>query len=284
MTTTSFMTPPVVALPLRGAERRALLRMPSIGQSHVFVANPTLQRGPPAQALADGLQVLDVVDTLDGEAMTMDLARAIAAEPAACDRVLQARAHWLVAWRDAGVAFARCPHCERFDREWTLVGLAALQGIPRRAVADAQGRLLPFALSFAPPQRAPRPPGVALAARLRFRLPSGANATGVVEPVDATAEALAWQRFAPIGEEADEDHDDWTFESAGFRAVLRTGVALASLGANTRTDITPEDVEDLPLGDFCFLDELQSLAFLTPAMSADPTRCEACGRHFLPLG
>ena len=128
-------------------------------------------------------------------------------------------------------------------------------GVARRPVADADGRLMPFFLSFS--EAGPRPADAAACARLRFRLPSGAAAAprnhpveGVVTPIDPIEEARAWQRHAPIGIDPAEDQDDWTFESAGFRAVLRIACALDVFGAHRRPDITPADVEPLALGDF----------------------------------
>ena len=282
MTINDFITPPALTLRLNGAEHRAVLRMPTVGQTHVFVSDPSLHRGPEAQEVADRLQILDSIETLDGETLTMHLARLIVAEPPARDGVLQARAQWLAVWREGGTAYALCPHCRRGESEWSLSALAALQGVPRRPLADATGRLLPFCLSW-PPVIASRPPGVALAARLRFRLPSATAIAGVLENVDPLAEALAWQRFAPIGEDPSEEHDDWTFETAGFRAVLRACVALEQLNGTPRSQLTPADIEPWPIGDFCFLDELYSLAFNTSALAALPARCGTCGQPFLPL-
>jgi hypothetical protein len=252
--------------------------MPSIGQTHVFIADPSLQRGPEAQEVADRLQVLDSIETFDGAKVTMDLAREITADATARQAVFELRASWLTAWRDGGTAYALCPHCGEKESEWSLTSLAALQKTERRPVVDAAGRLLPFCLSW-PPAAAARPPGVALAARLRFRLPSAEAIGGVLERVDSEVESRAWQRFAPIGEDPSEEHDDWTFESAGFRAVLRACLALQSATEN----LTPADIEPWPLGDFCFLDELYSLSFMTSAVSAAPSPCGTCGKLFLPV-
>lgn len=287
MTSSKLPPPPAIKIALGSGLRHALLRMPTVGQSHVFVADPSLGRRAAAHVLADRLQVLDVIDTLDGEAPTMDDARKIAADPAACTRVLLSRAGWLAAWRDAGVTHARCPYCHQ-ESCWTLPELAALQGAKRRPLADAHGRLPPFALSW-PQQPAVRPAGVALAAAIRFELPSrvsaaGANGSeGILKSIDPVVETIAWQQFAPIGEDPPEERDDWTFESAGFRAVLRACVALASLDGKPRGDITPADLEPWPLGDFCFLDELYALVYATPALAALPSRCGGCGQTFLPL-
>lgn len=288
MTPSQVATPPEVEVPLGAGARRAELRMPGLAESHVFVADPSLGRGPAAQELADRLQVLDAVETLGGEAMTMDHAREIAADPRAGAEVLRARGRWLAAWRDAGVVHALCPHCLQENR-WTLPALAALQGAQRLSLADAHGRLPPFALSW-PARPAARPAGAALAKTIRFELPSRAGSApsavdgqGIIEAIDAGAEMAAWQRFAPIGRDPPEEHDDWTFESAGFRAVLRASVALAALDGKSRPDITPADLEAMPLGDFCFLDELYALVFQTPATGAVPAACGACGQRFLPL-
>jgi hypothetical protein len=272
---------------VQGAAHSIVLRMPTIGETYVFVANPTLHRTPADQEVADRLQILDAIDMVDGAPASMEIASAITAEPAARDTLLAARADWLMEWRDAGIAYVQCPHCRRGEGDFTLAALAAALNAPRQPLVDAQGRLLPFCLSLPPPAL-----GGAVG-RLRFRLPSQATAAataqdsptgGILAPIDAEAEARAWQQFAPIGIDPPEEHYNWTFESAGFRAVLRMACALESLDALRHPDITPADVEPLPLGAFCFLDELYGLAFLTPSTRAVAVRCPACGQTLLRTG
>jgi hypothetical protein len=64
--------------------------------------------------------------------------------------------------------------------------------------------------------------------------------------------------------------------------VLRVSCALESLDSMLRSALTPADVEQLALADFCFLDELYRLAFL--AAGPDPTnvQCGACGGTLVP--
>ena len=47
--------------------------------------------------------------------------------------------------------------------------------------------------------------------------------------------------------------------------------------------VSPEVIEAWPMADFCYVDELDALAVLTPAGDDATATCTGCARPFLPV-
>lgn len=223
-----------VDIVMNGAPRRATLRMPTIGQAQTLMADASLHRSTESIASARRIEMFDVIATVDDGPISWSLAAAVADEPAAVAAVRAAAS----AQVDAEVRRGS-PNVEASYGSWPRTD-------PERGLlAPALARLPDPLLRLARPTSA-RP--------VDFVLPSGG--IGRLDWLDPFVEAAAWTRWAPVGLDPVGDRDEWTFESAGFRAVLRLCCALVRLGERTGDDLTPGDVEALSLGDFTFLDEL----------------------------
>jgi hypothetical protein len=278
-----------IRVSVAGTPRTLELREPTIGRTHVFVADASLHRCAATRLEVARSELYDCVATIDGEPRTWVATCALADDPVTRVGVLLARTALVSRRMRGGIVTALCPRC--LDGMWqgSLWDLAEVTGQALREIGDADGELLPFGLSYLP--AAPLVPAGPrrTTARIGFWLPSSvgpdeaaASGAGGLRRIDPDAEQEAWRRWAPLGVDPPEERNGWTFESAGFRAVLRVLCALDFLGDKLDARLTPTDVEGLPLSDFCFLDELYRLVFLgTPAV-VDAVSCPGCGHRFTP--
>ena len=275
-----------------GTRRRLELCMPTIGRTHVFVANTSLQRSAATRLEVARSEIYGCVVSIDGEATTWRASCELADDPAVRAEVLLARNALVSEQERGGIVTALCPRC--LDDEWrgSLQELADGTGQTIREIGDADGELVPFALSYLPMTPAPDPAAAGserIAARTSFWLPSSvdsaeaaAGGAGVLRRIDPYTEEKAWREWAPIGVDPPDERSGWTFESAGFRAILRVLHALDFLGDKLDAQLTPTDIEQLSLSDFCFLDELYRLTFLVPLSTGDLISCPSCGHGFSP--
>jgi hypothetical protein len=237
---------------LGGVAHEVALRMPTIGETHSFVRDPSLHRDEATLREVARLQVFDAFTTVDGRETTMDAAAALVAEPGDRAALLTLRNASIAEAMATGTVEIACPSCPQGRWGGRLAELAAAVGAAPGSLGDADGELAPFALSYAV---AALPAG---GATVGFVLPGGG--AGVLGELDALAEAAGWLRWAPVGRAPAEGQEDRVFESAGFRAVLRMTCALQSLDGSDAVSV--DDVERLSLAAFCFLDELYRLLFL----------------------
>jgi hypothetical protein len=253
-------------------------------------------RAPGREAAEDlPYLVLDVIDTIDGDIPGLDDAVAICQDARALSTILSARNRLWDELRLHGRVFALCPHCELRESSFGLVTLAlALSAAPPPLFG--RGGLFPCVPTLADPSAPGRRfPGIPLAARLRLSLPSGAlglqpsASEAVLRDLDTVAddalgrEERAWARWAPDGAMPPADHAHRFRGNAGFRSILRLGVALRSLDGTT--DLTPEIVEALSIADFFFLDACYHLTHDVDQPRPDllVVNCERCGNPYLPL-
>jgi hypothetical protein len=126
---------------------------------------------------------------------------------------------------------------------------------------------------------------------LRYELPSavlaGNGDGGILGDLDADPrrprEMAAWLRWAPSSAAPAPQHEDWNSGVPGFRAILRLSVALED-GAKTPGAISPEIVEQMPVTDFFFLDQLYYLTHnVSVASPQSALPCGRCGARFLPV-
>lgn len=245
---------PTVDVVLAGAVRRATLQMPTIGATQVLMADATLHRSEEALASAARIEVYDVLAAVDDEPVTWSLAATIAGEPEALEAVRAARDGWVAS---------------ELRRGEVLDGLTGPWRLPDVHPPDASGHPAGARSGYPAPALASLPDPALRLARpsaaqpADFVLPSGV--TGTLDWLDPVTEASAWARWAPVGLDPVGDRDDRTFESAGFRAVLRLCCALVRLAGRTGQELTPEDVEALSLVDFLFLDEVYRLLYIADA-------------------
>lgn len=227
---------PAVDVVVDGVPHHVTLRMPTIGDVQVLLVDESLHRSASALASARRIELYDLFATVDDEPVTWAFAAAVADAPDATESVRAVRDEWLAA----------------------EVRRGQVVGVPDLTSIDAGPALAAPALASLPDPslRLTRP---ATARPVEVVLPSGI--TGTLDWLDPLVEAQAWDRWAPVGLDADPEHEDWTFESAGFRAILRLRCALVRLGGRDRDDLTPDDVEALSLADFLFLDRLYGAVF-----------------------
>jgi hypothetical protein len=199
--------------------------------------------------------------------MSLDLAGGLVADEADRAVLLRRRTAALEEEMTGGRILLTCPSCG--DGQWTgsLDELAAALGTERRAPADADGALRPFALSYAVSAPPPHPAPVAFVV---------GGTAGTLAGLDEVDETLAWLRWTRPGQEPEEGHEDRVFESAGFRAVLRMSCVLRG-DDGRRIDL--DEVEALSLGTFCFLDEASRLAF---QVAGPRPVCPACAAQSPP--
>jgi len=240
--------------------------------------------------------VLGVIDTIDGEIPGLADAAAICRDSRTLRTLLSARNRCWDALRLHGRVFALCPHCERRESSFGLPSLALALNAAPPPLFGRGGLFLrvPTLADPYPPGR--RFAGIPLAARLRLSLPSGAldlqpsASEAVLRDLDTVAddalgrEERAWARWAPEHATPPADHAHRFRGNAGFRSILRLGVALRSLDG--ATDVTPETVEALSIADFFFLDACYHLTHDVDQSRPDllVVNCQECGSSYLPLG
>jgi hypothetical protein len=250
---------------------------------------------PAGQHTADDLvyMVLDLIDTIDGDEPGLDEARAICAEPDALRTLLAARNRIWSDLRMRGRLFALCPHCGRRESSFDLSTLALVLRMPPPPLFSPDD-VFPEVPALANRRR----PGTRLAEapatpRLRILFPSGLlgleprTDEAVLRDLETeegqALEVQAWARWAPDDRTPPSERSHWRRASPGFRAILRSSVALASVDGIA--EVTAQRVEDLSLADFLFLD---AAYFLThhadqPRPDALVVTCEDCGGEYLPL-
>lgn len=273
---------PRLRIELAGCLRELVLREAETAEILPLVLDPE-QRFPAVVEGRLALEMAALIDSIDGEVPTEEQAQAIVASPPALAAVCQARNAFYDALIASGRALADCPHCPAGEVELDLLFYWLTLRLPPYRLFD-QGVLMGHPALADPLPGGSRPAGRPLARLIRFRYPAEPTLCGrlrpLVGPQSLAAAASAWRALAAI--ERDDDHWHWTRRNTGFRAILRLSQGLS--WADGR-QATPQEIDQLPLGAYLFLDLLH---FATTNVDvSDPSRlsvsCPECGGAFLPV-
>jgi hypothetical protein len=280
-----------VRVPLDDAKRAVRLRVPPAVDLLTLILEPKV-RTPERLAVLVPSELKRLMESVDGQPATIELARAFARDMVATVELLTARKRLLEVLSEEGAVYATCPHCLAWEAELSVVALTvALQAGPWPIIED--GAVLGVPALADPLPRGTRPATPPAAARIRFVPPSHvlglpAEITGgVLGDADAEQDRLvreAWSRWAPPDDERAPGRTQWRHDVPGFRAMLRLAVALTSV-EGTSEPISPALVERMPAVDFYFLDTLH---YVTHNVDVGPQThaaitCEKCGARFLPV-
>lgn len=277
------------AVPFDGRTVPAVLRVPTFARIASFTYDPFVL-GHPSRVTACKLALLEHVETFEGRALRLSDVDRIVAQPLAHASILQKRNELYERGRHAGVAWALCPHCREGEVRLSLSSyLTRLGAEPPCVVAADPVHLLPPSLSSTH-EPGERPAGAALAARIRFELPSSrlairppkSPARGVLGTIDPKREAAAWERWAPEGEPQPEDRSWWRRGNECFRAAVALSVAVTELDEGRRA--SPGLIVELPVFDVYFLDALYFLThFVGVSAHFFSDECPRCNGRFFSV-
>jgi hypothetical protein len=274
-------------LDLGGATCTARLRIPSVEEVLPAVVDPASSLTPERYRNALRLELLAIVDAVDGHEATLAEIDAMLDAPAALRAVLQARNDVYGALLQAGRFSCPCPHC----------GAAALQDLATYAILGLGAAELPAVvtptLPATPHLADPAPPrtrsDVPPCGPISFELPSAkagldtAYTGGILADVGVPSEtvAAAWDLWAPSGGEQPLGRKYRQRGNRGFAAILHACLALRRLDGAERID--PDTLEQMLVPDFYFID---SVYYLThdeevPPDSGLRAPCPACGRVYV---
>jgi hypothetical protein len=274
-------------LPLAGVPRRARLRMPELGEA-LLLWFPAATRIPSRAAIFLPAEIEVFVDTVDGSDMDRPTAREVLADSASMGAYLAARNRLLHFGSEPGRVHALCPHCHDWEAELEPIALAVGLHAEFWPVVDRDQCLAVPA--WANPARFPaRDPGMALASRLRFTLPSAS--VGFASPArdavlregdGSSLQAQIEMGLEQMRRKQPELYDDWDPGFPGVQALIRACAALDRLGA---VGASLETVAALPLCDFLFLDNAYHLTHRVPVPGDTSLllKCGDCGGRFLPV-
>lgn len=272
------------------------LRIPRLAESYPLMLKPEERRGTDA-ARALRCQIYDFIETVNDRPVEMSMVERWCAEESFLKCVTRRRRELFELGQEDGRVSFGCPHCGDGEVTIDLPALTLLfqTAPPPVLVEDGRHFAVPF-LAEAPWPRSRRAESLRGTRSIRFELPSvkggftghseGAGAfRTMADYEDPSREQSILHRFAPPGREPDSEHPDWTWESTGFRAVLRLLLRLDHLGGITADKLTPETLEVLSIVDFLFLD---AICYFTesPDLRPDPRRplqCPLCQQTFLPI-
>jgi hypothetical protein len=275
----------------QGRDCQVDLRVPRIGELFGLLLEAH-HRTPARMSVMFPAEFKRLVESLDGEAIDIEDARALYAEAQSAGQIVAARNRLFEVLAEQGRIFARCPHCSNWEAELSVLALTvALQAGPWPIVDERMFLAMPSLVKHR--SKGARPPGVVCASRIGFKLPSkvvglpaevGSGILGDADRQNGAAELAAWQLWAPRGSERTAGREQWREDVPGFRGVLRLSVALDQLDSSVGI-ITPETVLSMPVVDFFFLDNLYYLAHNVDvsANSGLEMRCAVCAQIFLPV-
>jgi hypothetical protein len=231
------------------------------------------------------LELLSLIDTIDGALPSQAQAEAIARSPELLAAVCQARNAYYDRLIGQGRALAACPHCPRGEVTLDLLFYWLVLGLPPYRLFD-DGVLMGHPSLADPLPAGWRPDSPPRARSLGFSYPAdpplAAALRSLAGPGAAARESAAWQRYAPDGVEPDDEHWHWRRGNTGFRAILRLSLGLTWPDGR---EATPDEVDRLPVGAYLFLDLLH---FATSNVDVRDlrrltVRCPTCGGAFLPV-
>jgi hypothetical protein len=270
--------PPSIVLALNGRRRVLQMQLPATGEVVPHILEPDI-RSASIVEMALMLELQSVVESIDGEFLDEATARSIIRDPELLARVLKPRNELYFAAAECGDVLALCPHCRARELEIDLLFYWKTLGLPVWDFFEQAVLLrVPRLASPTPPGR--RPAEIATAARLRVRYPGEAGIDRTLTSVSTTdgrrREEQAWAQWVDSVSEKPDERSHWRRTNPGFRAILRLAAALA---------ITPEAVEEMPLGAFLFLDLLHFAAgnVDVPAGTRAILTCPNCGGALLPV-
>jgi hypothetical protein len=274
---------------LDGKPVPVILRLASFADIAPFTREPL---GQDQRARMSALRLALALDiaSFDNKSMRLSYADRIMADPPAHAAILKKRNSLYERGRAAGHVWAQCPHCENGEVKLSLVGYTTRLGheAPYLSAADP-AFLLPPSLSVGHAAGS-RPSGAALAARIRFELPTSVIGMGrptlltggKLGTIDPGQEAAAWQRRTPDDVEPPEDRVWWRRGNPCFRAALALSVAVSQFDRGDKPSL--EKMVQLAAIDIYFLDALYFFThFVDVATHAPADECPACGKPFFPV-
>jgi hypothetical protein len=232
------------------------------------------------------LELLAIVETVDGHEATFADIDQIMGTPAALKALLETRNQLYAALRLSGRFYGACPRCGTeagFD-----LGTYAVLGL---GLSELPPIVTPTLLS--PPRLSSsqlagkRPGGVPRSKPIRFELP-GARAGldtpytgGRLGDVDPRRVEATWASVAPPDVERPEGRNHWQRDNRGFTAVIHLTVSLDQLDG--ATEVSPEVVEEMLVPDFYFLDAVYDLTHAVDIGEGSPlvAPCPSCGQVYL---
>lgn len=278
----SSVPAPRLSIELEGRACELVLREAETCEILPLILDPD-QRFPATIQGRLELEMISLIDTIDGELPSEAQAQKIVASPEALAAVCQMRNAFYETLIASSRAFAACPHCATGEVELDLLFYWLTFRLPPYRLFD-DGVLMGHPGLADPLPAGVRPADVPLARAIRFQYPAEPQLGAQLRPLcggDSLArEELAWKELAGI--ELDDEHWHWSRTNTGFRAILRLSQGL--VWADGR-QATPEEIDHLPLGAYLFLDLLH---FSTTNVDVeDPSRltvsCSDCGGAFLPV-
>ena len=266
-----------------------ILRMASFADIAPFTREP-LGQNERARTSTLRLALAYEVASFDNQSMRLSYADRIMADPKAHAEILKKRNALYERGRAAGRIWAQCPHCKNAEVQLSLLGYSTRLGreAPYLVAADP-AFLLPPSLSI-DQVAGSRPDGAALAARIRFELPTSVIGMGrptlptggQLGTIAADREAAAWQQWAPNDVEPAEDRVWWRRGNPCFRAAVALSVAVSKFDRGGKP--TPERIAQLAAIDVYFLDALYFFThFVDVARYTPADECPTCGKSFIPV-
>jgi hypothetical protein len=269
-------------LDLDGRSRHFKLREPATSEVISLVLDRDIRTADLVERRL-AFELYYLIEEVDGEEPDWEEAQAWVRNPESLGRLLHARNRLYNHLAEQGRALAFCPHCDGPPAELDLLFYWMTLRLPKWDFFD-QGVLMhsPSLSSNIP--AGSRPPAPPRARNLAFTYP---YLQGDLHSL-ATAESQArehayWPRFAPDDEDPPDDRAHWRRNSPGFRAILRLAVALTP--DSQAREVTPAEVDALPLGAFLFADLLHFAAVNVdvPGDSRAKLKCAHCTQEFLPV-
>jgi hypothetical protein len=264
---------PLLRLEVKG--RSLELTLPLVEQVHSLVMDE-IARNPEALGGSFPLILLHFVAKVDGAAMDLDKADALATD-ADVVRVVLGRVRVLLeSRREKGRIYLLCPGCHNWEIEVPVDAYALAIAAPIPSVFDGPYLRIPSLAGTLEPGE--RPAGMLRAAMVSVALPSAlAGTPGPVRRGTLVAVRGEPDDYVEVPEDADDEFE-FSHCGPGWRALLRLSRALQP---SHDTSV----LEQMPAVDFFFLDLAYYLTRLAPIRADTPgrLRCPRCATEFLPV-
>jgi hypothetical protein len=270
--------------PGSGSSRRLRLREPTAAEVIGLALDEDI-RTPDLVEQTLAHELYRLIAEIDGEEPTWEDVVTIMRDPVCLARVLYARNVFYNHLAELGRALAFCPFCDAPPAVLDLLFFYLMLKLPKWDFFDGGLLMRPPSLSSSLPagRRPDTPPR---ARQLGYMYPSepqvGRLIHALTTPEAAVRERNYWEQYTPEDSEP-EEHPHWRRNSPGFRAILRLAVALNPDPGGR--EITPMDVDAMPLGAFLFLDLLYFATVNVGVYDAVrvQVKCSQCGQSFLPV-
>jgi hypothetical protein len=267
-------------LEMGGRTRHFRLREPTAGEVIGLVLDPDLR----ASDLVENRLALELYRVF--EEPDWSEVKTWVRSPEILGPLLHARNRLYNHLADQGRALAECPFCDGPPVELDLLFYWMTLRLPKWDFFD-RGVLMHLPSLSSKLPAGSRPDQPPRARRIGFTYPGEPSLHGQIHPLTnrnaASREEAYWERYVPEDADLPDQRAHWRRNSPGFRAILRLAVAL-SPDPHGR-EITPADVDELPLGVFLFLDLLHfaTVNVDVPNNPRAQVACRQCGQQFLPV-